>query len=242
MAAYMTAMLRATAASPDWPAYKTQAPPSPKAKAVSFNTMLLQILLPSLDRAASVHYQCLGDRRLAAVCLAARLYAADHGGRLPASLQDLVPDYLPSVPLDPFAGGAATLRYVNEAADPQHPRVYGVGENGIDHGGVEPDPMLTRTQLNQISDQVRHLKRQPRPKPEEPGSIYPGFPGGYPGGPPPGFPGAPPGDQEEVEDEPARAKTSDADEPAGDTPAENAPRGGASPPPPVVDAEPRSQT
>ena len=73
----------------------------------------------------------LTHRRLAAAALAVRWYAVEHDGRLPASLEELVPRYLPAVPLDPMAKG----RPLGYSPDPARPMVYSVGENGIDNGG-----------------------------------------------------------------------------------------------------------
>jgi len=162
-------------------------PPSPAGNGGATRHLLVQIMLPGLDRAVRNHYRVLTARRLAATCLAARLYAADHDGKLPESLEDLVPAYLPAVPLDPFASGGKTLTYINEAGDANDPRVYGVGENGIDNGGVEIDPDAPWRQAEKLKDEIRHFKRRPRPKPRD-SSWVPGSP---PGMEPPGFPGAP---------------------------------------------------
>ena len=184
MSAYMTDVIRVLPESPDWPAYQAKAPPWPKGRRSTARDLLLQVLLPSLDRAITLYYRCAAGRRLAATCLAARLYAADHGGRYPEALRDLVPDYLPAVPPDPFSKTGATLLYVNPAADPEKPRVYSVDENGDDNGGVEPDPRLPRRDYDRLSDEIRHLKRQPRPKPVRfPPGTFPGLPPGV--SPPP---------------------------------------------------------
>ena len=58
-------------------------------------------LLPSFNRAVQLHYQYLDERRQTAVALAVRLYELDHGWR-PEKLADLVPDYLPEVPIAPL--------------------------------------------------------------------------------------------------------------------------------------------
>ena len=71
----------------------------------------------------------LAERHLAAVALAARLYAIDHEGGLPSKLDQLVPTYLPSVPSDPLAPIDRPLSYVS-------PIVYSFGWNGIDNGGA----------------------------------------------------------------------------------------------------------
>jgi hypothetical protein len=54
--------------------------------------------------------------------------------KLPETLEDLVPAYLPEVYVDPFDG--KPLKYRQD--DPGY-RVWGVGEDGIDNGGQERD-------------------------------------------------------------------------------------------------------
>lgn len=90
------------------------------------------LLMPSMERTMVVNYRVTADRRAAAVQLAARLYALDHDGNLPPTLEALVPDYLPFVPSDPFARDGAALRY---RTDTPLPIVYSVGENFQDEGG-----------------------------------------------------------------------------------------------------------
>jgi hypothetical protein len=63
--------------------------------------------------------------------LAIARWRADHGGAVPTSLRDLMRRYV-SVPLlDPYSGGE--LKYI---ADAQGYRVYSVGSNRQDDGGV----------------------------------------------------------------------------------------------------------
>lgn len=65
----------------------------------------------SLVRALQRTYQSQADRRAAAVDLAARLYELDRG-RTPARVEDLVPAYLPGVPIEPMTGTAMTRTFV----------------------------------------------------------------------------------------------------------------------------------
>jgi hypothetical protein len=96
-------------------------------------------MLPvSLDRSVVNYSMALTHRRLPAAALAIRLYEVDHGQRLEA-LADLVPEYLPAVPLDLFAEAGRSVRYLPHAT---HPLVYSVGENGVDDGG---DPKRENT-------------------------------------------------------------------------------------------------
>jgi hypothetical protein len=65
----------------------------------------------ALERAYSMRFRDLGDRRCAAVSLAARLFRADHGGQFPQTLAELVPAYLPAVPKDPYHADGRPLGY-----------------------------------------------------------------------------------------------------------------------------------
>lgn len=76
-------------------------------------------------------YEELAVRRLAAVAIALRLYELDHGRR-PGRLDALVPEYLVSVPTDPFSDPPGPLRYA-PGNDP--PVIYSVSGNGQDDGG-----------------------------------------------------------------------------------------------------------
>ena len=90
------------------------------------------MMLPSLTRAVQLHYRGLAERRMAAIALAMRLYELDHGRR-PRELAQLVPDYLPAVPIDPMAAGDRPISYLPDA---QQPILYSIGENGKDDGGA----------------------------------------------------------------------------------------------------------
>jgi hypothetical protein len=92
--------------------------------------LLSSILMPSLGRAASAHYRALGQRRMAAIALAIRLFEVNRGHR-PRTLDELVPDYLPTVPADPMSSNGV-IQYLPNA---EHPRLYSIGPDGIDDGG-----------------------------------------------------------------------------------------------------------
>jgi len=123
--------------------------------------LMLSILLPAFGRAIEQDFRILTDSRLTALMLACRLYAIDHGGKFPDMLDDLVPDYIPTIPADPFSTGSP-LRY-RPGLDPV---VYSVGDNGADDGGservVEKGPGAQANKWAQ-ADYVIHLIRQPRP-------------------------------------------------------------------------------
>jgi len=75
------------------------------------------------------------DRVLAAL----KSYQSD-AGRLPESLNELVPKYLDAVPLDPY--DQQPLRYSKEKKI-----LYSVGDDGLDAGGGEPIIGLSRDSL-----------------------------------------------------------------------------------------------
>ncbi|GMU38141.1 MAG: hypothetical protein KJ057_14000 [Phycisphaerae bacterium] len=88
-------------------------------------------LMWGVERTLNGEFRLKAQRRMAAAALAIRMYEVDHGRR-PASLDELVPEYLPGVPEDPFADRGAPIRYTPDA-DP--PVLYSVGPDGTDDGG-----------------------------------------------------------------------------------------------------------
>jgi hypothetical protein len=72
--------------------------------------------------------------RLLMADLAVRLYQREHE-RLPQTLSDLVPSYLPSVPIDPYSGQPLIYRPEDGSF-----LLYSVGQDGSDDGGcIRPD-------------------------------------------------------------------------------------------------------
>jgi len=69
----------------------------------------------------------LTRRRIAASALALYLYSADHAGDYPESLDALVPQYLPAVPLDPFGQKTQKIAYIvfKQAVEVSSPRYGG---------------------------------------------------------------------------------------------------------------------
>ena len=165
MVRHATHVSRVAAESPDWPTAARRGVQHPLHETTSawrlFRHATVGLLLPRFDRVLSGHYRVTAARRLAATALAIRWYACEHNGELPARLEDLVPKYLPAVPLDPLADG----RPLNYHADVARPIVYSVGDNGVDDNGHEPDGNAPRMEWASRSDQVMHLRRRPRPEP-----------------------------------------------------------------------------
>jgi hypothetical protein len=79
---------------------------------------------------ANFYFINLTYNRCSRTVIAIERYRRDHNGAVPASLQALVPDYLPAVPIDPV--DEAPLRYRSTA---HVYTVYGVGRDRHDDGG-----------------------------------------------------------------------------------------------------------
>lgn len=168
--------LAQAATQPDWPTASAAPPMTPVAPSVGTSpaTVMSAVLMFSGTRAVQQDFRARAERRMAAVALAVRLYRLDHAGQWPASLGELVPDYLPSVPLDPFSpGGNKPLGYViltgalPDGSD--RPLVYHVDENGRDDTAGKPAPPVPAvpcyTWTPKVPDQWRDLKRWMPPSP-----------------------------------------------------------------------------
>ncbi|MCC7475344.1 MAG: hypothetical protein IT425_08110 [Pirellulales bacterium] len=78
-----------------------------------------------------VHERTQALARLLILKLAIRAFQLDHGSP-PASLTGLVPEYLSTIPLDPFDPAGGPLRY---KLNGDHPVLYSVGRDQDDDGG-----------------------------------------------------------------------------------------------------------
>jgi len=112
--------------------------------------------------------QCfdLFNSRAAAMALAIRLYRFDHGGKWPESLSQLIPQYLPRIPVDPFSPTVASILYkLNQSTDPI---IYSVGENGMDDAGSDSLPSGVRFpgRFNQLDIVVHLINQSPATQPE----------------------------------------------------------------------------
>jgi hypothetical protein len=112
---------------------------------------------PAYHAAVRTHYRNEAMMRCAAVAIAIKLYQADHDGKRPDALDELVPNYLREIPADPFSTTGGRIRYnpdgVIARVDPDifaieehverlrrlalgpYPVVYSVGYDGVDSQG-----------------------------------------------------------------------------------------------------------
>ena len=146
---------------PNWPAYSQRVPEKPADAVRSPRLhMMASMMAGGHSLMAQRYYKTVAERRMAAIALAIRWWSLDHDGRLPASLDELVPAYLPAIPLDPFSANGSAILY---KPDPDRPILYSVSINGIDEGGLVTHPNRDTWQQ---PDAVVHLKQQPRRQPD----------------------------------------------------------------------------
>jgi hypothetical protein len=83
-----------------------------------------------LDGAVRSAAETLARTRASIGAVAVARYSRAHGGSLPASLHDLIPEYLAAPLVDPYTG--KELKYLHDATGY---KVYGLGINRVDDGG-----------------------------------------------------------------------------------------------------------
>ncbi len=103
------------------------------------------MLLPAIDAALQAVGRGIGTNASADTALAIEQFRRANG-KLPESLDELVPEFLAAIPMDPMDG--EPLRYVvNDDGD----LLYSVGRNRVDDGGVVGDEQLDEVFSVQLS-------------------------------------------------------------------------------------------
>ncbi|HEY3965866.1 MAG TPA: hypothetical protein VGM05_15005 [Planctomycetaceae bacterium] len=96
-----------------------------------FSYSMTILLAPAFRQAITGFARSAAKRDCADAALAAELYRRQHG-TWPESLEQLVPEFLPSVPIDPFNNQPLKL-----VSTPVELKVYSVGRDGTDdHGNI----------------------------------------------------------------------------------------------------------
>ncbi|HPD29611.1 MAG TPA: hypothetical protein PLL20_06430 [Phycisphaerae bacterium] len=88
-----------------------------------------RIMIPSLERSVVLDQNRIAQVRAARTGLAIERFRSDHG-RFPQRLEELVPQYLPALLIDPFDDKPLRYRVTDDAVI-----IYSIGEDGIDDGG-----------------------------------------------------------------------------------------------------------
>lgn len=119
------------------------------------------MLMPAMNRAIQVERSARTLRNAAQTVLAIAVYQSEHDGSAPATLDDLVPKYLPALPIDWDSPSREPLRYRRTDAAPGFV-LYSVGRDGTDNGGT-PEAKFPRLASAKGTDAVFSL---PEPLPE----------------------------------------------------------------------------
>lgn len=90
---------------------------------------IARYMAPDVLLDLDVCYRAQARQSIARTAIAIERYRRSHG-QTPKTLDELVPEFLDQLPVDPFDG--APLRYHSDAAGY---KVYSIGPDGIDQGG-----------------------------------------------------------------------------------------------------------
>jgi len=102
-----------------------------KVEDLSFLHFMIKMLAPGLGRAGEIDARVHANIDLARTALAIERYRLATG-KVPERLEELVPQYLKEVPIDPFDGQPIRYRRTNPGYC-----LYSIGEDGQDNGGKE---------------------------------------------------------------------------------------------------------
>lgn len=109
------------------------------------------LLLPGLEKAAEKAAERVGRLRVTQAALAVERYRLAHKNALPASLSELAPQFIESVPSDPFDG--QPLRYTT--VSPKGFVIYSIGKDRKDDGGTPHPPGAKTDQPYDLTFAVR---------------------------------------------------------------------------------------
>ncbi len=123
-----------------------------------FRYVMTNMTLPSVEPCVTAAARADGSSRCIDAAIAVERFRRREG-RLPDALEDLVPDFLSQVPVDPFDG--SEIRYI---ARSDAYLIYTCGGNRVDDGGIDDD---ART------DDVIRIELKPTAMSPEPGSTGP---------------------------------------------------------------------
>ncbi|MBS0196977.1 MAG: hypothetical protein JSR77_09475 [Planctomycetes bacterium] len=116
--------------------------------------LLLDDLLPALDRYANLNDQILLERAGVETMLALERYRLRHG-RFPEALAELTPGLLPSAPIDPWSGKVLGYKCIDPSKDPygRGYLLWSVGADGQDNDGREPE---LKNRFDILMGKVKH--------------------------------------------------------------------------------------
>jgi hypothetical protein len=95
---------------------------------------------PSWTKALGKHYEIEAQVAATKCSLAIERFRLAHGGGLPRSVEELVPNLLPWLSRDPFDNQPMRMKPLTNGAV-----VYSIGVDGVDNGGLEKNTKLAQT-------------------------------------------------------------------------------------------------
>lgn len=104
---------------------------SPPSRMMIFSRMLL----PALGKATQRDGEHAARIRTTQTAIAIERFRRAHGGNIPSTLGELVPEFLPAAPVDPFDGQPLRFKHLTNGYV-----VYSIGPDLRDDGGAEGDP------------------------------------------------------------------------------------------------------
>jgi hypothetical protein len=120
--------------------------------------LVIRLLAPSCWKVAQVANRGQAQLRCASLALAAERYRQTYG-RWPAALDELAPEYIAAVPIDPFDG-----KPLNLGTHDQGIVIYSVSLDGIDNGGIinTTNPQAPGSDLGIRLWDVKHRRQEPK--------------------------------------------------------------------------------
>ena len=125
--------------------------------------VLVQLLVPALRKISEADRRSAAHLRCAIVMLAAERYRLAHQ-RWPKSLDQMVPDFLTKIPLDPFDKKLLRLKHLADGI-----MIYAVGPDGKDDGGKldRSSPAAPGTDIGYRLWDPRDRRQKPLEPPKE---------------------------------------------------------------------------
>lgn len=148
----------------DWAAFDSRIISVHRSPVGRMRYILVDMLLPSFERAQASCERYLGERDGTEVAIALEMYKRRHGS-YPASLEALAPQWLPEIPVDRITGDPIKYRLING-----RPVVYSVGADRIDDGGKRP---VVKPGSNSNQDTAAQWDVKPADAPSGDWVLYP---------------------------------------------------------------------
>jgi len=122
---------------------------------------ITRLYTPRASKLLLLDIRYLAFLNAAQCALLVEQYRLDHEGQLPRELKELVPDYVETLPVDPYDGSSIKYKKIGDGYI-----VYSIGDDQKDDGGIpDPKPILglyrpSRYRISPDTDIVFTVKRK----------------------------------------------------------------------------------